>query len=166
MASGQLWRQAHHKWRVFSSHLGWVLALSLSTDMLAAADSELKPFAEAQVLLQVSDNNAATYTSVLDISNNLIKHYGGPDLVDIEIIAFGKGVEMYFDETGAEIPNQIRIRSLQENGVRFYVCMNTLDSLERASGKRRTILPNIVGVQTGVAFIVDEANEGFTVIKP
>lgn len=131
-----------------------------------SADLEAKPFAEAHILLQVSDQDAGKYASALDISNNLIKHYEGPDLVDIEVIAFGKAVEIYFTTKGATNPNASRIASLQDNGVRFYVCLNTLETLTRASGKPAELLPGVIGVQTGVAFIVEEVSEGYTLIRP
>ena len=62
--------------------------LVLVVRISSAADLEAKPFAEAYILLQASDQNAEKYASVLDISYNLIEHYEGPDLVDIEVIAF------------------------------------------------------------------------------
>ncbi len=143
-----------------------MLALVFVSAITAAADLDAKPFAESHVLLQVSAQDPIKYTSALDISNNLIKHYGGPDLVDIEVIAFGKAVEIYFAEKEGANPNGVRIRCLQENGVRFYVCLNTLETLEKASGKQIKLLPGVIGVQTGVAFIVDEVGAGYTLIKP
>jgi intracellular sulfur oxidation DsrE/DsrF family protein len=140
--------------------------LVLGVGAVKAADLEAKPFAEAHVLLQVSDQDAGKYASVLDISNNLIKHYEGPDLVDIEVIAFGKAVEMYFTSKEAINPNASRIASLQENGIRFYVCLNTLETLSRVSGKTAELLPGVIGVQTGVAFIIEEIDEGYILIRP
>lgn len=166
MVNWQISKQNFQILRVFVPRHTLALLLLFMTGTIAAADPEAKPFAVAHILLQVSDKDASTYASVLDISNNLIKHYGGPDLVDIEVIAFGKGVEMYLSEAGVENPNSVRIRSLQENGVRFYVCKNTMETLAQMSGKQPIILPGILGVQTGVAFVVDEVKEGFTLIKP
>ena len=140
--------------------------LVLVVRISSAADLEAKPFAEAYILLQASDQNAEKYASVLDISYNLIEHYEGPDLVDIEVIAFGKAVEMYFTTEEATNPNASRIASLQENGVRFYVCLNTLETLSKASGRSVELLPGVIGVQTGVAFIVEEVSEGYILIRP
>lgn len=128
-----------------------------------AADKEAKPFAEQRLILQVSDADPAKYTATLDIANNLIKHYQGPDFVDIEVIAFGKGVQMYF---APENKNSARISSLRNNGVRFYVCLNTIDSIQRSTGKRPVLIDGIEGVQTGVAFMLEEIQAGYIHIHP
>ena len=128
-----------------------------------AAQEGDKPFAEKRVILQVSDADPTKYTTALDISNNLIKHYQGPDFIDIEVIAFGKGVQMYLADDN---PNSSRISSLIDNGVRFYVCLNTIDSIQRRTGRRSVLLEGVQGVQTGVAFMLDEIQSGFTHIHP
>jgi intracellular sulfur oxidation DsrE/DsrF family protein len=122
-----------------------------------------KPFAESHVILQLSQPGAARQSLVLDISNNLAKHYGGHDMVDIEVIAFAQGVPLLFAKDNA---NQARIESLMAQGVRFYVCGNTLDTIERKDQKRPEILPGVVVVQSGVAFILEENTRGYTIIQP
>lgn len=146
-----------------SSILVYLLTVFIFPLVAHAAEKEDKPFAEQHVILQVSDADPAKYTAALDIANNLIKHYQGPDFVDIEVIAFGKGVQMYF---GPENKNSARISSLKNNGVRFYVCLNTIDSIQRSTGKRPVLLDGIEGVQTGVAFMLEEIQAGYTHIHP
>ena len=121
---------------------------------------EFKPFAEKHVVLQLSDQAAETV--VLDTANNLIKNYGGPDMIDIEIVTFGKGVRLMF----ADNPHLTRIASLVENGVRFYVCKNTLDTMERKQGSRVETNPAAISVQAGVAHIIDRVDEGYILIRP
>ena len=129
--------------------------------------SEDKPFAEAHIIMQVSDADPVHYQAVLDIANNLTKHYGGPDLVDIEVIAFGVGVPMLFaGDSSNKNSNEQRISSLIEHGVRFYVCGNTLDTLERKHGAHPAILDGVIRVQTGVAFMIDEIKRGYLPIHP
>ena len=122
-----------------------------------------KPFAEVHLIMQVSDADPVHYQAALDIANNLTKHYGGPDFIDIQIISFGAGVPMLFAENNK---NASRISSLIEHGVRFYVCGNTLDSIERKTGSLPITLPGITRVQTGVAFLIDEINRGYLHLHP
>ena len=138
------------------------LLLSGAVHAADAPLSEHNPFAEHHVLLQVSTADASRHGLTLDISNNLPKHYGGQDMIDIQVVAFGPGVAMLTEES----PHAERIASLQEHGVRFYVCGNTLDTLERKSGQRPRVLPGVVTVQTGVAFMLDEARRGYTLVQP
>ncbi len=118
--------------KVKLSLLGLLFASLIATAQMAYANEvkgeEFKPFAEKHIILQLSDQ--ASEAVVLDTANNLIKNYGGPDMIDIEIVTFGKGVRLMF----ADSPHEVRISSLVENGIRFYVCQNTLDTMERTSG--------------------------------
>jgi intracellular sulfur oxidation DsrE/DsrF family protein len=123
-----------------------------------------KPFAEAAILLQLSDRDSAKQSMVLDVANNLIKHYGDPELVDIEIIAFGPGVELYFAANEPALSE--RIASLRVSGVRFVVCQNTLDTLARVRGKSPELIEGLYYVQTGVAHIVERSRNGFTLVRP
>lgn len=147
-----------------STLFGMLAALALALSQVVAANEvsgeEFKPFAEKHVILQLSDQ--ANEAVVLDTANNLIKHYGGPDLIDIEIVTFGKGIRLMY--AGSE--HEVRIASLVENGVRFYVCENTLDTLERTDGKRPKINPAALMVQAGVAHIIDRVDDGYILVRP
>ncbi len=153
-----------------------ILAASfISVGLVAQADqgdtlSEQKPFADAHIILQVSDAEKAHGNTTLDIANNLMKHYGGQDKVDIEVIAFGAGISLLYNDSGdmdhQDMAKAGRVASLIEHGVRFYACGNTLDTIERNTGKRPTLLPGVETVQTGVAFMISEVNRGYTLVHP
>ncbi len=126
-----------------------------------AEDSD-KPFAEAHIVLQLADGDAASQTRVLSVANNLIKHYGGPDFVDIEIVTYGPGIALLYPGN----PNRERISSLLTNEVRFVGCLNTIDSIERETGTRPELIAETILVRTGVARLVERAQQGFVVIRP
>jgi len=128
--------------------------------VIADEAEDAKPFAEARVVLQLSDQEHEYV--VLDVANNLIKNYGGPDTIDIEIVTFGAGVRLLF--AGSEYEE--RIASLVEYGVRFYVCENTLDTIERKTGERPIISEHAQFVRAGVARIVEKVSEGFILVRP
>jgi intracellular sulfur oxidation DsrE/DsrF family protein len=121
-----------------------------------------KPFAEAHILLQLSDGDEAVHSRVLNVAGNLLKHYGGPDLVDLEIVAFGPGISLLFADNG----QRERISSLAANGVRFVACMNTVETIERTSGERPELNELALPVQAGVAHIVERSGQGFVVVRP
>jgi len=146
----------------------WLMSIALTlVTSLGVVNAQVglnddKPFADTHIIMQVSDADPSHYQAVLDISNNLTKRYG-QEMIDIEIIAFGAGVPMFFAEDNKFAP---RIASLREYGVRFYVCGNTLDTLERKHHKRPEILPGVETVQTGVKFLIDEIKRGYIPIHP
>ena len=140
----------------------WVLLsfLLIFSPFISADDD--KPFAEARIVLQLSDGDEQSQTMVLNIANNLIKEYGGPDNIDIEIVAFGPGLKLLY----AKNPNLDRINSLLANDVRFVACQNTVESITRKTGKKPDIIKAAIPVQTGVARIIKRAQEGFIIVRP
>jgi intracellular sulfur oxidation DsrE/DsrF family protein len=51
-------------------------------------------------------------------------------------------------------------------GVRFSVCGNTLDTIERETGKRPKINPHAVEVQAGVERLLTLSEGGYTIVRP
>jgi len=123
--------------------------------------NESKPFAEKFLLLQLSDAEEAKQGMVLSVAANLLEHYG-PDSIDIEITTFGPGVRLlYADNSNLEM-----INSLMAQGVRFSVCMNTINTIARNSGKRPDLHPESIKVAVGVAHIMDMVGRGYTLLRP
>lgn len=136
--------------------------LSLVSSLPALAEDSDKPFAEARVVLQLADGDDQTQMRVLSVANNLIKHYGGPDFIDIEIVAYGPGISLLYPGSA----NHERVSSLMANEVRFVGCQNTLDTIEAETGERPQLISEVILVQTGVARLVERAQQDFVVIRP
>ncbi len=133
----------------------------LAATAWADKDPDDKPFAEARILLQLSE--AGRESTVLDVANNLIRHYGGPDMVDIEIVTIGQGIKLMSTDS----PYRARVTSLSKSGVRFYVCENTLDTMERNTGIRPEVDENALLVPSGFAYIVHRIKEhDFVAVRP
>lgn len=123
--------------------------LSLSAMLLAVSHRALaqqslaqqvplqdKPFAEHKIVLQLSDNDAKKQALVLSVANNLLKFYD-PDKVAIEVVTFGPGIDLLL--AGSDRRKQVE--SLIAQGVRFDICLNTVDTIERETGKRPDFIP-------------------------
>ncbi|MGD8484126.1 MAG: DsrE family protein [Thioalkalispiraceae bacterium] len=134
------------------------VALSLVSVNVSAADKSL---ADAKVVLQISDPNPFKQTLVLNVANNLIKHYG-QDLVDIEIVAFGPGLRLLF----ADNANKGRVNSLASSGVKFSACANTSRNMGKALGHPPVLNNNAVTVSAGVVRILELQKQGYSLIKP
>src|SRR5699024_5462653 len=85
--------------RVIRSGL-WTIVAALMLVLSGPAFSETpfnkdKPFAEHFLVLQISDSEPAKQAAVLSVAANLIEYYG-PDMVDIEVVAFGPGISLVF----------------------------------------------------------------------
>lgn len=140
-----------------------VAALTLDVAAAMAEPKPLpdKPFAEHRIVLQLSDSDAKKESLVISVANNLIKAYG-PDAIAVEVVAFGPGIDVL--RTGNA--NRTRVESLIAQGVKFDVCVNTLDTIERETGKRPDIIPGAIPVQVGVGQILSLTENGYTLVRP
>ena len=120
-----------------------------------------KPFAEHRIVLQLSDNDSRKQGLVISVANNLMKHYD-PDKVAIEIVAFGPGIELLRPDN----PNRKLVESLVAQGARVDICLNTVDTIERDTGKRPDYITAATPVQVGVAQILLLTENGYTLVRP
>ena len=120
-----------------------------------------KPFAEHRVVLQLSDNDPGKQGLVISVAYNLLKLYD-PDKVAIEVVTFGPGIDLLRPES----PNRKLVESLVAQGVRFDVCLNTVDTIERETGRRPEIIPAATPVQVGVGQILFLTENGYTLVRP
>ncbi|AKJ96512.1 hypothetical protein TVD_13375 [Thioalkalivibrio versutus] len=119
------------------------------------------PFAEEHVVLQISDNDPSKQTLILNVANNLLNHYG-PDRVAVEVVAFGPGLRLLFENN----TNQDRIQALVDQGVRFSACANTLTGMGRIIGHPPDLNPHAQIVDAGVVRIMELQQQDYSLIKP
>jgi uncharacterized protein len=141
--------------------LAAILALPGSAARAQQAPLQDKPFAEHKIVLQLSDNDPKRQALVISVAYNLLKFYD-PDKVAIEVVAFGPGIDLLRTDNG----NRNRVESLIAQGVRFDVCLNTVDTVERDTGKRPEIIPAATPVQVGVGQILLLTENGYTLVRP
>jgi intracellular sulfur oxidation DsrE/DsrF family protein len=157
---------AHERLKAGALACAMLAALLLTLPVAAQAQAQPatlpdKPFAEHRLALQLSDNDPKKEGLIISIANNLLKAYD-PDKIAIEVVTFGLGIDLLRPEN----PNRQRVESLIAQGVKFDVCLNTVDSIERETGKRPDIIPLAIPVQVGVAQILALTENGFTLVRP
>lgn len=143
-----------------------MLAIALcaaSVPARAQSDDGLQetPFVEHRLALQLSDRAPDKQALVLSVANEIMKQYG-MDKVAIEVIAFGPGIDLL----RADSPNRALVDSLVSAGVRFDICMNTVQTVERETGKKVPINPHAHRVAAAVARILFLAEHGYTLVRP
>jgi intracellular sulfur oxidation DsrE/DsrF family protein len=138
-------------------------AMVVATASVRAQQAPLqdKPFAEHKIVLQLSDGDTKKQALTLSVANNLLKFYD-PDKVAIEVVAFGPGIDLLRSSSD----NRKAVESLIAQGVRFDVCLNTVDTIERETGKRPEIIAAATPVQVGVAQILFLTENGYTLVRP
>lgn len=146
--------------------LGWSAAVLACAMLAAPASAQMppvadKPFAEHRLVLQLSDKDPYKQALVLSVTNNLLTAYG-PDKIAMEVVAFGPGIDLLT----ADSANRARVDSLIAQGVKFDVCLNTIDTIERETGKRPPLNPKATPVQVGVEQILTLVEHGYTLVRP
>src|SRR5579872_5611855 len=152
-------------------HTRGTIARALFAALIVAAASPLvraqqaplqdKPFADHKIALQLSDSDPKKEALVISVAYNLLKAYS-PDKIAIEVVAFGPGIDLL----RAENANRKLVESLIAQGVRFDVCLNTVETIERETGKRPNIMPGATPVQVGVGQILFLTENGYTLVRP
>lgn len=149
--------------------IGPLLAIVATTATIAAiaparaqpAPLQDKPFAEHRIALQLSDSDPKKQGLVISIAYNLLKAYD-PDKIAIEVVTFGPGIDLLRPENS----NRKLVESLVAQGVRFDICLNTVDTIERETGHRPDIIPAATPVQVGVGQILTLTENGYTLVRP
>jgi intracellular sulfur oxidation DsrE/DsrF family protein len=143
---------------VFAALMAAAVALPALAQQAALPD---KPFAEHRIALQLSDNDPKKQGLVISVAYNLLKFYD-PDKVAIEVVTFGPGIELLRPDNG----NRKLVESLVAQGVRFDLCLNTVDTIERETGHRPDFIPAATPVQVGVGQILSLTEAGYTLVRP
>ena len=148
-------------WLIAACTFVFSLVPPASTAAASKDDSTDKPFAEHHLVLQLSDDAAKKQALVISVAYNLLNFYG-PDKIAIEVVAFGPGIALL----RADSPNRKLVDSLVAQGVRFDVCMNTVETIERENGQSVPLNPNVNRIQVGVAQILALTEKGYTLVRP
>lgn len=118
------------------------------------------PFATHKLVLQLSDAMPSKQQEVLNNANAVLKAY--PDTVSIMVVAFGPGVSLLF----ADSPYRVGVDSLAAQGVQFDICMNTINTITRKSGKTPLLNPVAHKVPYGVVRIMQLVKRGYILVRP
>ncbi|MDH3465720.1 MAG: DsrE family protein [Gammaproteobacteria bacterium] len=117
------------------------------------------PFAEHHVVFHISADDELAQRLVLNNAVNLQNALGGPDKVEIEVVAYGPGLRLLFSEN----ENAPRIQSMADNGIAFSACGNTMKKMGRTM---ENLNPVSQHVQAGVARLVELQEAGWSYIRP
>ncbi|MBV1703402.1 MAG: hypothetical protein KGI57_12020 [Hyphomicrobiales bacterium] len=122
---------------------------------------EDKPFADHKLALQLSDWTDAARGLIVSVPNNLLAVYG-PDSIAIEVVTFAQGVRLLY----AGAAERSHVDSLVSQGVRFSVCMNTIDTIARQTGRAPDLNPHAIKVVAGVARLLELSAAKYTIVRP
>lgn len=144
-----------------------VLAVLIGVGVaLVAPAFAAAPKREHHIVFQLTDNDPARMTMVLDNIANVSRYYADKgDPVEFEIVAYGPGLHMLRADTS---PVAARVKSVKESipDVTFTACGNTIENMERVEGRKIQLLTQAGVVQAGVARLAELQEQGWSYIRP
>jgi intracellular sulfur oxidation DsrE/DsrF family protein len=123
-----------------------------------ALAQQKKPAAKQRVIFQVSDNDPARWQLALNNARNVQTDLG-KDKVQIEIVAYGPGIEML----KAESKVAGGLAGALDSSVGLIACENTMHNTKVT---RDDMYAGISYVQAGVTHIMKRQREGWAYIRP
>lgn len=113
---------------------------------------------KASFVIQVSDNDPAKWNLALNNAKN-VKQALGKDNTDVEIVAYGPGLNMLKLESS--VSNGIA--DAEKSGVKVIACGNTMKAQKVV---KEDLLPGVAVVPAGVLEIGAKQQAGWTYIRP
>lgn len=139
-------------WPFLRSITCLVFALTMAWVPVAQADGK------QSVIMQVSEKNPATWNLALNIANNL-KQTFGKNGVDVEIVAFGPGIDML--KIDSEVGH--RLTKAETAGVHLRACGQAMKALKISD---KDLHPSVQIVTGGVIEIMEKVKDGWIYIRP
>jgi intracellular sulfur oxidation DsrE/DsrF family protein len=114
--------------------------------------------AKQKVIFQVSDNDPAKWNLALNNVKN-IQHDVGKDNVEIEVVAYGPGLNMLKLDSVVSA----RVGDALGQGVKIMACENTMTNTKVG---KADMLPDIGYVKAGVVELMVKQQQGWSYIRP
>ncbi len=133
--------------------------------MSSAFAADAKPH---RVTIQVDQNDPAVMNLALNNATNIMESYKakGQD-VQIEVVAYGPGLNMFRDDTS---PVKDRLKQITDlsfpSQIKFSACNNTKEGMEKKEGHAITIVPQASLVPSGAVRLMELQEDGWSYLKP
>jgi len=133
-------------------------ALLVATSALVLPAYAQQASTRGRVVMQVSDNDPAKWNLALNNAKNVQTDLGAAN-VDIEIVAYGPGINML----KAESVVGTRVDEALAAGVKVVACENTMRNQKLA---KQDMLPKVDYVMAGVVELMQKQQQGWAYIRP
>lgn len=132
-----------------------LVAAAIVSPFAAHADKDGRHHA----VIQVSDNDPAKWNLALNVAENLQEAYG-KDKVDVEIVAYGPGLNML----KAESKVMGRLNKAQDKSVTLVACANTMRKMKVTKDGLHP--GSVIAADGGVVHVFKRQSEGWDTIRP
>jgi hypothetical protein len=143
------------------------VAAALTAGLMFAAPSHAadKPH---RIAFHFDQNDPAVMNLVLNNVSNLMEYYHGKgEKVEIEVVAYGPGLNMLREDTSPVKDWLKHIKSgAFPSSVAFSACGNTKAGMEKREGHSIPIVPEATVVPAGIVRLNELQEQGWSYIRP
>jgi intracellular sulfur oxidation DsrE/DsrF family protein len=136
---------------------GAAVVLAALLPLAAHAQAQAQSTVKNRALFQVTDNDPARWTMILNNMTNL-RDGVGSEGAEIELVAYGPGIAMLKADSAVKQ----RIADAVKSGVRINACQNTMNALKLAPSD---MLTDIGYVPSGVVEVMRKQQQGWAYIR-
>lgn len=134
------------------------LLAAVAVGTLQGAAPALADAPKNRLVIQVSDNDPAKWNLALNNAKNVQADLGKEN-VQIEIIAYGPGMNMLKAESKA----RDRVVGAMDGGIGIVACDNTIRNMKL---KPEDLIGGIAHVDSGVVGIMKRQQQGWSYVRP
>jgi uncharacterized protein len=133
----------------------------------AQSSNQQKPKPEIvhRVIVQVTQNDAATMNVALNNMENMTKYFADKgEKVEVEIVAYAGGLHMFREDTS---PVKARLSALAgRKDVTLSGCGSTIANQSKQEERPVSLVPEARVVASGIARVVELQEQGWTYVRP
>jgi intracellular sulfur oxidation DsrE/DsrF family protein len=143
------------------SSISFIRGIALTALLILGQQAAFAAEAAHRLVIQVSTDDVRTQQIAMNNAVNLQKELGQDNIV-IEIVAYGPGLSMMTPQS----PASKRIPSLAMQDITFSACANTMEKMEKKSGKKVTLVEGTRVVPSGALRILELQEQGYAYLRP
>ena len=140
-----------------------ILVVAASAGIAAGAKAKVH-----RVAIQVDQNDPAVMNLALNNASNIMETYKArAQEVEIELVAYGPGLNMFRDDTSPVKDRLKQISALSfPSRIKFSACNITKQGMEKREGNPITIVPEASLVPSGAIRLMELQEKGWSYLKP
>jgi len=119
-----------------------------------------------KLAMHVDQKDPAVWNLALNNAENVRQYFESKgDTVQIEIVAYGPGLQMFVDAT-TPVKARIAAMALEDPNIVFSACGNTYNKLVKKVGHEVKLVSEARMVPAGVVRLMELQGEGYAYLKP
>ncbi len=119
-----------------------------------------------KIVFHVDENDPKLMNMTLNNVQNVTAYFESiGDTVEIEVVAYGPGLNMYRADT-SPVAERIAVLALENENLTFAACGNTLRKMEAKAGGPVELISEAQVVPSGVVQLVLRQEQGWSYIRP